>query len=43
MRENIQTTRFENGLTILTDQMPDVRSVTLGFFFVKERVTNHLS
>ena len=33
MRENIQTTRFENGLTILTDRMPDVRSVTLGFFF----------
>ncbi|MCY7347625.1 MAG: insulinase family protein [Pyrinomonadaceae bacterium] len=35
MRENIQTTRFENGLTILTDRMPDVRSVTLGFFFRK--------
>ena len=35
MRENIQTTQFENGLTILTDQMPDVRSVTLGFFFRK--------
>jgi len=33
MKENIETTRFENGLTILTDQMPDVRSVTLGFFF----------
>ena len=33
MKENIQTTRFENGLTILTDKMPDVRSVTLGFFF----------
>jgi predicted Zn-dependent peptidase len=33
MRENIQTTRLENGLTILTDRMPDVRSVTLGFFF----------
>ena len=33
MRENIETTRFENGLTILTDKMPDVRSVTLGFFF----------
>lgn len=31
--ENIQTTRFENGLTILTDRMPDVRSATLGFFF----------
>ena len=33
MKENIQTTRFANGLTILTDKMPDVRSVTLGFFF----------
>jgi predicted Zn-dependent peptidase len=33
MRENIQTTRCSNGLTILTDRMPDVRSVTLGFFF----------
>ncbi len=33
MKENIQTTRFENGLTIITDKMPDVRSVTLGFFF----------
>ena len=31
--ENIQTTRLENGLTILTDKMNDVRSVTLGFFF----------
>lgn len=35
MKENIQTTRFDNGLTILTDKMPDVRSVTLGFFFRK--------
>ena len=33
MKENIKETRFENGLTILTDKMPDVRSVTLGFFF----------
>lgn len=33
MKENIQTTRFLNGLTILTDKMPDVRSITLGFFF----------
>ncbi len=33
MRENIETTRFPNGLTVLTDQMPDVRSATLGFFF----------
>ncbi len=35
MKENIQQTRFENGLTILTDRMPDVRSVTFGFFFRK--------
>jgi predicted Zn-dependent peptidase len=35
MKENIQTTRFENGLTILTDKMPGVRSVTLGFFYRK--------
>ena len=35
MKENIEVTRFENGLTILSDQMPDVRSVTLGFFFRK--------
>jgi len=35
MKENIQTTRFENGLVILTDKMPDVRSVTLGFFYKK--------
>jgi predicted Zn-dependent peptidase len=33
MKEDIQTTRLENGLTILTDRMPDVRSATLGFFF----------
>ncbi|HEY8560284.1 MAG TPA: pitrilysin family protein [Pyrinomonadaceae bacterium] len=35
MKENIQTTRFENGLTILTDRMAGVRSVTLGFFYKK--------
>lgn len=35
MKENIEETRFENGLTILTDKMPDVRSATLGFFFKK--------
>lgn len=35
MKENIEVTRFENGLTILTDRMPGVRSVTLGFFFRK--------
>ena len=33
MSENIQTTRFPNGLTVVTDRMPDVRSATLGFFF----------
>ena len=35
MLENIQETRRADGLTILTDRMPDVRSVTLGFFFRK--------
>jgi predicted Zn-dependent peptidase len=33
MKENIQVTRLENGLTILTDRMSGVRSATLGFFF----------
>jgi predicted Zn-dependent peptidase len=33
MIEEIQQSRFDNGLTILTDKMPHVRSVTLGFFF----------
>jgi predicted Zn-dependent peptidase len=33
MKEDIRETRLENGLTILTDKMPGVRSVTLGFFF----------
>lgn len=33
MKEDIQETRLENGLTILTDRMPGVRSATLGFFF----------
>jgi predicted Zn-dependent peptidase len=33
MAENIQTTRFPSGLTVITDRMPDVRSATLGFFF----------
>lgn len=33
MREDIHETRLENGLVILTDRMPGVRSVTLGFFF----------
>jgi predicted Zn-dependent peptidase len=33
MKENIETTRFLNGLTILTEKMPDVRSATISFFF----------
>jgi predicted Zn-dependent peptidase len=32
MNGNIQTTRLKNGLTILTEKMPDVRSATLGFW-----------
>ncbi|HUR98984.1 MAG TPA: pitrilysin family protein, partial [Pyrinomonadaceae bacterium] len=33
MKEIINETRLENGLVVLTDRMPSVRSVTLGFFF----------
>ncbi len=33
MIEAIETTKFPNGLTILTDRMPGVRSATIGFFF----------
>ncbi len=33
MREDIRESRLGNGLTILTDKMPGVRSTTLGFFF----------
>lgn len=33
MKEDIQETRLDSGLTILTDRMPGVRSATLGFFF----------
>ena len=33
MKEDIQETRLENGLVILTDRMQGVRSATLGFFF----------
>jgi predicted Zn-dependent peptidase len=33
MKEDIIETRSDNGLVILTDRMPGVRSVTLGFFF----------
>ncbi len=35
MKENIQTTRLENGLTILTETMPDARSASLVFWFNK--------
>ncbi|CAN5371901.1 pitrilysin family protein [soil metagenome] len=33
MKENIQETRLDNGMTVLTDRMEGVRSATLGFFF----------
>ena len=33
MKEDIKETRLENGLVILTDRMPGVRSATLGFFY----------
>ena len=33
MREDIHESRFDDGLVVLTDRMPGVRSVTLGFFF----------
>jgi predicted Zn-dependent peptidase len=33
MHEDIRQTRFDNGLVVLTDRMPYVRSATLGFFF----------
>ena len=35
MKENIAVTRFSNGLTILTEKMPDVRSATVGFWLRK--------
>lgn len=35
MKDNIQTTRCANGLTILTEAMPDVRSATFGFWLKK--------
>lgn len=35
MKENIEVTRFSNGLTILTEKMPDVRSATIGFWLRK--------
>src|SRR3954453_7148507 len=33
MIEEIQQTRFDNGLVVLTDPMPHVRSATLGLFY----------
>ena len=33
MLEEIRQTRFENGLVVLTDRMPGVRSATLGLFY----------
>ncbi len=33
MNEDIKETRFDNGLVVLTDRMPGVRSATLGFFY----------
>ena len=35
MKENIQTTRLANELTILTEKMPDVRSATVGIWLKK--------
>src|SRR6187402_1910456 len=33
MKEDIKETRLPNGLVVLSDRMPGVRSVTLGLFF----------
>lgn len=33
LSESINETRLDNGIVVLTDEMTDVRSVTLGFFF----------
>lgn len=33
MNDTIKQTRFENGLTILTEKMSDLRSASIGFFF----------
>ena len=35
MNENIQATRLANGLTILTEKMPDLRSATIGIWLKK--------
>ncbi|MBC7796836.1 MAG: insulinase family protein, partial [Pyrinomonadaceae bacterium] len=32
MSETIKTTRFDNGLTVLTEKMPDLRSATFGIW-----------
>ncbi len=33
MTKNLDITRFPNGLVVLTEKMPDLRSATLGFWF----------
>ena len=33
MNEEIRETRLENGLVVVTDRMPGLRSATLGFFY----------
>lgn len=33
MKEDISESRLDNGLVLLTDRMPGVRSATLGFFY----------
>ena len=33
MKEDIRESRLDNGLVVLTDRMPGVRSATLGFFY----------
>jgi predicted Zn-dependent peptidase len=35
MNDNIQVTRLENGLTILTEKMPNLRSATIGIWIKK--------
>lgn len=35
MKDNIQITKLSNGLTILTEKMPDVRSATVGIWLRK--------
>lgn len=33
MEENIRISRFQNGLVVLTEKMPDLRSATVGFWY----------